>query len=312
MSKYTILISLILISIVGIGVPASAVLNVTSVSKTPGGVLSSGTPVTLSYKILFSASGGETFPSGDELVMETDLDDAKWQWSLILDGVENPRPMASGKTLSLPGFELSYPSSVKQSMKVTLQGTIPSSKKPLVIKIYEIDSQNHSGAPVYILYNGNSGIVTRRFTSPVSPGSECTIRLVPSINLQTSPGWQVSESIPYGFTFIRSTAFYTVQTGPDSYTFIQNSSTPIVYYVKAPVTESPYSFSGTFTDADMIRGQVTGNSAINVGTAFLKYRNVSSGKIERMGAIRSVLDNKKGKISNKVTGSVLFNYFMGL
>ena len=77
----------------------------------------------VSYKIQFAASSGETFPSGSELQMSTDLESPKWTWTLILDGVENPRPQASGRMLSLSGFELSYPSKVDQSVRVTLEGT---------------------------------------------------------------------------------------------------------------------------------------------------------------------------------------------
>lgn len=127
-------------------VPVVSAFNVASITVDPSGSLTPGTPVMVSYKIQFVSSSGETFPSGSELQMSTDLDSPKWTWTLILDGVENPRPQAGGRTLSLSGFELSYPSKVDQSVRVTLEGITPSIDKTTnksIIKIQEVDQNNN-------------------------------------------------------------------------------------------------------------------------------------------------------------------------
>jgi hypothetical protein len=127
-------------------VPAVSAFSVSSVTIDPSGSLTPGTPVMVAYKIQFSASSGETFPSGSELQMSTDLESPKWTWTLILDGVENPRPQAGGRMLSLSGFELSYPAKVDQSVRVTLEGKTPTVEKTVnktIIKIVEVDSHNN-------------------------------------------------------------------------------------------------------------------------------------------------------------------------
>jgi hypothetical protein len=127
-------------------VPAVSAFSVSSVTIDPSGSLTPGTPVMVAYKIQFSASSGETFPSGSELQMSTDLESPKWTWTLILDGVENPRPQAGGRMLSLSGFELSYPAKVDQSVRVTLEGKTPTVEKTTnktIIKIQEVDSHNN-------------------------------------------------------------------------------------------------------------------------------------------------------------------------
>lgn len=148
--KWIVLAAILLLS-----VPGVTAFTASSVSVDPSGSLTPGNPVTVSFKIQFPASSGETFPSGSELQMSTDLDKPKWSWTLILDGVENPRPQASGRILSLSGFELSYPSSVDQSIRVTLEGTAPSvdqTTNKTIIKIQEVDSNNNvvSGSKVDI------------------------------------------------------------------------------------------------------------------------------------------------------------------
>jgi hypothetical protein len=127
-------------------VPAVSAFTVTSVTIDPSGSLTPGTPVMVSYKVQFAASSGETFPGGSELDMSTDLENPKWTWTLILDGVENPRPQAGGRQLSLSGFELAYPSKVDESIRVTLEGKAPAVERTTnksVIKIQEVDSNGN-------------------------------------------------------------------------------------------------------------------------------------------------------------------------
>jgi hypothetical protein len=94
----------------------------------------------------FAGSGGETFPSSDALQMITDLEKPKWTWTLLLNGVENPRPQAGGRMLELSGWDLSYPTkNVEESIRVTLEGTTPTvtaTSNKTIIKIQEVDSRN--------------------------------------------------------------------------------------------------------------------------------------------------------------------------
>lgn len=141
--KWVILAVIILLFLVPF---VSAGFTVSSVTIEPSGALEPGKTVTVSYRIQFTASGGETFPSGSDLQMSTDLEKPTWSWTLILDQIENPRPSAGGKVLSLSGFELSYPAAVEQSIRVTMEGTVPSvdeTGEKSIIKIQEVDANGN-------------------------------------------------------------------------------------------------------------------------------------------------------------------------
>jgi hypothetical protein len=125
------------------GATPSNVFNVTTFSSNPSSVMLSGTPVAVSLSVNITE-----FPAGGELDFITDLQNPRWNWTLLLDGVENPRPSSGGQTLALSGFELSYPPKVLESLNVTLEGTAPPMSSPssqTIINITEIDS---SGNPV--------------------------------------------------------------------------------------------------------------------------------------------------------------------
>jgi hypothetical protein len=125
---------------------AVSAFTVSSISIDPSGALTPGQQVLVSFRVDFSASSGETFASGDELQLITDLNNPKWSYTLLLNEVENPRPSASGRILSLSGFELSYPSKVEESLRVTLEGTAPTvtqTTNKTIIKVQELDSHNN-------------------------------------------------------------------------------------------------------------------------------------------------------------------------
>ncbi len=127
-------------------VHAGSAFAVSSITVDPSGSLVPNTPVIVSFKIDFSASGDETFASGNELQMVTDLDSPRWTYTLILDGVETPQPSNSGRVLAVSGWILSYPSSMEESMRVTVEGTAPTVQQTTnktMIKIQEVDSHNN-------------------------------------------------------------------------------------------------------------------------------------------------------------------------
>lgn len=92
----------------------------------PSGPVRSGTPVTVTATVYLPMGGNETFPPDHNLVFSTGLQDPRWSYSLVLEGVKNTRPVLPGAVLSLSGFELSYPGSLNEErVVVTLQGTAP-------------------------------------------------------------------------------------------------------------------------------------------------------------------------------------------
>lgn len=146
MMKVTTLVILAVIALF-LCIPAVSAFTVEGMTIDPSGALTPNTPVTVSYKVGFSASGDNTFPSGGDLTMTTELTNPKWTYTLILDGVENPRNPVGGKTLDLSGFELSYPSKVDESIRVTLEGTAPTvdtTTNKILVLIKESDSNGNT------------------------------------------------------------------------------------------------------------------------------------------------------------------------
>ena len=114
--------------------------KVTSVYINPQGSLIQGTPVMVCATLDFSAAHGETFPSGSDLVMLTRLANPEWNYTLILDGMENPRNPIGGRILDLSSLEVSYPAKVDEKIHVILKGTAPDVNETAnitLIKIFE-------------------------------------------------------------------------------------------------------------------------------------------------------------------------------
>jgi hypothetical protein len=127
-------------------IQAVSAFGVSSISVAPSGSLTPGTPVIVTFRVDFTASGDETFPSTNELQMSTDLDKPKWTYALVLDGVETPQPSTSGRLLAVSGWILSYPASIEESLKVTMEGTAPSvetTSNKTIIQLQEVDSHNN-------------------------------------------------------------------------------------------------------------------------------------------------------------------------
>ncbi|MGD0080061.1 MAG: hypothetical protein ABSB80_05380 [Methanoregula sp.] len=136
---------IILAIILIVCIPIVSAFTVTGVTINPSGSLTPGTPVTVSLQVEFSASSGETFPSGDDLQFITDLTSPQWTYTIVLDGVDNPRPQSTSRSLDLSGFELSYPSTVDESLQITLQGTAPSVDQTTNKTIITVQENDQNG-----------------------------------------------------------------------------------------------------------------------------------------------------------------------
>lgn len=127
-------------------IQAVSAFAVSSITVEPSGSLTPGTPVIVSFSVDLSGAGDETFTSGNELQMSTDLDSSKWKYSLVLDGVVAEQPSTSGRVLTVSGWVLSYPSSMEESLRVTLEGNTPTvsqTTNKTLIKIAEYDSHSN-------------------------------------------------------------------------------------------------------------------------------------------------------------------------
>ena len=99
-----------------------AAFSVGSVSVSPSGYLYPGNSVNVSYTVY--AASGTAFPSYDDLQFITGLDDPKWTYSVVVNGVKNTRPVTGGKILTINGFELGYRNQDEVTVQVVLRGSI--------------------------------------------------------------------------------------------------------------------------------------------------------------------------------------------
>jgi len=153
-------------------VQIAAAFSLASVSVNPTGSLTPGTPVTVSFTVNFPSSGSDTFPSTDTLQFLTGLDKPQWTYTLILNGVQNARPVGGGKSLQLSGWDLDYPaSSVEESLAFTLQGnapTVTTTSNTTLIDIQELDSNGNMLPNSEVSYTTvviNTGDVTAGISS---------------------------------------------------------------------------------------------------------------------------------------------------
>jgi len=132
--KWTVLILLLIVCIQTV-----SAISVSSVSIDPSGSLTPSTPVTVSFKI----ENPGVFASDSELQMFTDLEKPRWTYTIIVNGIENLRPVMGGRTLTISGFELNYKTSDEVSVRVTLEGVAPVVTQTInktLVRVTEYDS----------------------------------------------------------------------------------------------------------------------------------------------------------------------------
>jgi hypothetical protein len=117
-------------------------ISVSSVTVDPSGSLTQDTPVTVQFKI-----DTGSFPSSGEVRLFTELDKPVWTYTIIVNGIENLRPVTGGRTLSINGFELAYKASDEVSVRVTLEGVAPpvtQTSNKTMIRVTEYDASGRA------------------------------------------------------------------------------------------------------------------------------------------------------------------------
>ena len=148
-------ISLGIVLFLIIGIQIAAAVTVSNPVINPAGDLTAGANVSTSFKIDMTPSGTDTFPKGNTLQVFTDLNNAKWTVTMIKDGVEQPVPQEFGRSVYLSGWVLSYPSSIKESLRISLEGSVPSVTKSMnktIVLVQELDG-NNAVIPASIITN---------------------------------------------------------------------------------------------------------------------------------------------------------------
>ena len=102
-------------------------------------------------------SGGQTFNPDDSLEFYTQLDDARWEVHIVINGIENPARSFAGKHATIGGYDLAYPTDSYQAVALKFSmtaGTVPSSFTSgtiNLVRVQELDrSSEQVGAAVYV------------------------------------------------------------------------------------------------------------------------------------------------------------------
>lgn len=126
---------------------ACGAINVQNVVVNPSGDLTSGksppNQVRVSYVINFVPEGGMTFSADSDLIMYTDMDNAHWSYSTVLDGIAAAPLTAVGRSVTIDGWDLSYPTRRSLSLQVNMTGDVPAltaSARKIVVRVYEYSS----------------------------------------------------------------------------------------------------------------------------------------------------------------------------
>ncbi|MCZ7401691.1 MAG: hypothetical protein O8C61_05670 [Candidatus Methanoperedens sp.] len=150
------------------------------------------------------------------------------------------------------------------------------------------------------------GTVTRSLPASVAPGATFVVTISPGSNLSTNPGWGIEENIPAGFTLIRTTAIGN-QTVAGKQQFVQTGGN-FTYTLTAPVSSGTYPIQGTFKDAAINKGSITGVTSIVVIAATKTSSGGSSsggtyppgyGGVSKTTAVKGGVVNKSTPVVEK-------------
>lgn len=138
------------LALLGLGivflVSGVSAFTVTGVTINPPGILEPGDAVNVSYTVY--AASGTAFPSFDDLQFVSGLDDTAWSYSIVVNGVENARPLVGGRTVTISGFELAYRNQDEVIVKASIRGRIPLTSAPGLTKnlvtVQELDSRGYT------------------------------------------------------------------------------------------------------------------------------------------------------------------------
>jgi PKD repeat protein len=263
--------------------PHETVHKVTSISVVPPGNMGSGTPVTALFSIDFSSTGSETFPPGSILRLSTDLDNARWNYTLILDGVETKQPGSGGQTLNLSGWILAYPAEIEESLRVTLEGTAPSVSSPYERTVFNVTEFNSHGDPDMSTRFSRTALV-RPHARPVAyfagaprtGAAPLTVRFTDtSANIPASWKWTFGDGSPVNSTLKSPVHTYS---RPGTYTVSLNVSNAVGFnkaiktgYI---IVKEPVPVVSSIAPAAGIRGRLVRITNLS-GTGFAPGAKVS-------------------------------------
>jgi hypothetical protein len=164
--KSSFLVVLIVFLSVCLILPCTASYSLRDVTITPlSESYPSGTSLALSAALPIIPAGPTTFIEGYTLQLSTDLDQARWNVRVMVDGRQAAVFEKTGTTIFMNGYLLSYPVTRDVEVRVTLEGTVPPPGTEGTFSVLRVIETNNQGQVV----PESEQTVTRTIDVPVTP-----------------------------------------------------------------------------------------------------------------------------------------------
>jgi hypothetical protein len=158
-------------------VPASAGYALQNVEvHPPDEILDPGTPLTVLATVQILPQGPTTYIEGYTMVVSTDLDRARWDVAVMVDGRDAAVFEKTGSSVFISGYLLSYPTSEDVAVSILVSGytpDLPAGEPFTALRVVELNNQGQ-------LIEGSEQTVSRltgpppSAPTPQTPGATVT------------------------------------------------------------------------------------------------------------------------------------------
>jgi hypothetical protein len=129
--------------------PAAAFISLGSVQVTPAGdSIPVGDLVNGSAMIQIIPQGPTTFVEGYTLVLSTDLENARWNAVVMVDGTQAAVIPKDGKFVFINGYLLSYPTNRDVAVSVQIEGIVPVLADGTPFRVLQAEELNNQGQSI--------------------------------------------------------------------------------------------------------------------------------------------------------------------
>jgi hypothetical protein len=129
--------------------PAAAFISLGSVQVTPPeDSIPAGSVANALAVIQIIPQGPTTFVEGYTLVLSTDLENARWNVVVMVDGTQAAVIPKDGKFVFINGYLLSYPTNRDVAVSVQVEGDVPSLTHGTPFRVLQAEELNNQGQSV--------------------------------------------------------------------------------------------------------------------------------------------------------------------
>jgi hypothetical protein len=162
-------------------VPVTASFVFQNVAVNPSPPLEAGQQVSGNSQLVIIPQGGSTtFITNNQLELTTQLDTARWDVGVLVNGIPAAQIPMEGNIVYINGYLLSYPVSDDVAVSIKVNGTVPQAAGQS-LTIVQADQLNNAGQVV----PGSTQAISEPLTTQVST-------TIPVLSLTSSPVQQAT------------------------------------------------------------------------------------------------------------------------